>query len=229
MTTAATPRPAITPLSAALMTAGYLFGGIVLGMAIGFVAGSPQGAFHMVRNVVAGVLALACMTVAAVAWARRLARSIGVTDLRRAGWAGALSFGPTTMVAALVLTLLEQRIVERAGGPSLPIHVVYGMLFVPATLFVAAVSAWVIGVGLHFRGTVQGRLALTTGLAAAGAYLLAYLLMDFAGWQVGAPGASKRATMLVVTALASLAAALAGGAAIGRVIAPRASDRSPLP
>jgi hypothetical protein len=129
----------------------------------------------------------------------------------------------------LVLTLLEQRLVERAGVPALQIHGVYGMLFVPARLFVAAVSAWVIGEGLRFRATMNRRLALSTGFAAAGAYLLVYLLMDFAGWQVGAPEASKRATMLVVTALASLAAALAGGAAMGSVIAPRSSDRSPLP
>lgn len=221
MTTVAMPRPAVTPLSVAFMTAGYLFCGIALGMAIGFVVGTPQGAFHMVRNVTAGVLALVCMTVTAVAWGRRLARSIGFADVRRAGWAGALSFGPTTVIAGLVLTFLEQRIVERGGGPALPIHIVYGMLFVAASFFVAAVSAWVIGVGLRFGAVLQLRLALTTGFAAAGAYLLVYLMMDLAGWKVGAPDAAKRATMLVVTALASLAAALAGGAGLGTVIVRR--------
>ena len=108
----------------------------------------------------------------------------------------------------------------------MPIHIVYGMLFVPAAFFVAAASAWIVGVGLRRTAGEQRTLALTTGLSAAGAYCLVYLLMDLAGWKVGAPDAGKRATMLVVTGLGSLAAALAGGAAIGAVVAPRSVDRS---
>lgn len=214
-----------TPISVALLTTGYLFGGIFVGLALGIALGSPTpGAVHMVRNVLAGVVAVACITVAGVAWARQLARTIGAPDLRRAGWAGALSFGPSVVVAGLVLTVLEKRVVEQGGGP-LPIHVAYGVLFVPAAFFVASMSAWVVGVGLR-RTPAEGRmLALTTGLAAAGAYFLVYLLMDFAGWKVGAPDAGKRATMLVVTALGSLAAALGGGLAIGAVVVPR----SPTP
>lgn len=182
----------------------------------------------MTRNVAAGVITVACMTVAGVAWARRLAELVAAPDLRRAGWAGALGFGPTVMVAGLVLTVLEQRIVERGGavGMSLPIHVVYGMLFVPAVFVVAAASAWIVGVGLRRTAAEQRRLALTTGLAAAGAYFLVYLLMDLAGWKVGAPEAGKRATMLVVTGLGSLAAALGGGAAIGLAFAPRSLEGS---
>ncbi|HEV8235514.1 MAG TPA: hypothetical protein VGP84_12990, partial [Gemmatimonadaceae bacterium] len=85
-----------TPTSVALLTTGYLFGGIVVGMALGVAVGSPTpGAFHMTR---------------------RLAEVVAAPDVRRAGWAGALSFGPTVMVAALVLTALEQRIVERGGA-----------------------------------------------------------------------------------------------------------------
>jgi hypothetical protein len=218
-----------TPTSVALLTTGYLFGGIFVGMALGVAVGSPTpGAFHMTRNVVAGGIAAASMTVAGIAWARRLAEVVAAPDVRRAGWAGALSFGPTVMVAALVLTALEQRIVERGGaaGMSLPLHVVYGTLFVPAAFFVAAASAWIVGVGLRRAAGEQRRLALTTGLAAAGAYFLVYVLMDLAGWKVGAPEAGKRATMLVVTGLGSLAAALSGGAAIGLVLAPRSLEGS---
>lgn len=197
-----------TPTSVALLTTGYLFGGIFVGMALGVAVGSPTpGAFHMTR---------------------RLAEVVAAPDVRRAGWAGALSFGPTVMVAALVLTALEQRIVERGGaaGMSLPLHVVYGTLFVPVAFFVAAASAWIVGVGLRRAAGEQRRLALTTGLAAAGAYFLVYVLMDLAGWKVGAPEAGKRATMLVVTGLGSLAAALSGGAAIGLVLAPRSLEGS---
>jgi hypothetical protein len=99
-------------------------------------------------------------------------------------------------------------------------------LFVPASFFVAAASAWIVGVGLRRNAGEQRMLALTTGLAAAGAYFLVYLVMDLAGWKVGAPDAGKRATMLVVTGLGSLAAALGGGGAIGFAVAPRALDGS---
>jgi hypothetical protein len=219
------PTSSPTPASVALLTTGYLFGGIFVGMALGVAVGSPTpGAFHMTRNVAAGVIAIACMTVAGVAWARRLAAMVAATDLRRAGWAGALSFGPAVMVAGLVLTVLEQRIVERGGGGSFPIHILYGMLFVPAAFFVAAASAWIVGVGLRRTAGEQRTLALTTGLAAASAYFLVYLLMDLAGWKVGAPDAGKRATMLVVTGLGSLAAALGGGAASGFAVVPRSLE-----
>jgi len=215
-------RTSATPASVALLTAGYLFGGIVVGVALGAVVGSPApGAFHTARNVVAGVIAVTCMSIAGVAWSRRLAFMVAATDLRRAAWAGALGFGPTALIAGLVLTVLEQRIVERGGGGSLPIHIVYGMLFVPATFFVASASAWIVGVGLRRTIAEQRSLAMRAGLAAAAAYFGVYLLMELAGWKVGAPNAGKRATMLVVTGLGSLAAALGGGAAIGAVLARR--------
>jgi hypothetical protein len=225
MTTGVLRTPA-TPASVALLTAGHLFGGIVVGVALGAVVGSPTpGAFHVARNVFAGVIAVACMSIAGVAWSRRLAYMVAATDLRRAEWAGALSFGPTALIAGLVLTVLEQRFVERGGG-SVPIHIVYGMLFVPATLFVASASAWILGVGLGRTAAEQRSLALRGGLSAAAAYFVVYLLMELAGWKVGEPNAGKRATMLVVTGLGSLAAALGGGAAIGAVLA-RSEHRLP--
>jgi hypothetical protein len=211
-------RTSTSPASVALLTVGYLFGGLVVGIALGTVIGSPApGVFHMTRNVLAGVIAVTCMSIAGVAWSRRLAYMVAATDRRRADWAGALSFGPSVLVAGLVLTVLEQRVVERGGG-SVPIHIAYGMLFVPAAFFVASTTAWIIGAGLRRSGAEQRSLALTTGLAAAGTYFVVYLLMDLAGWKVGAPNAGKRATMLVVTGLGSIGAALAGGAAIGAVL-----------
>jgi hypothetical protein len=219
MTSSVSTRSRNTSLAIALLTSGYLFGGVFVGIAVGLSVGSPNsGAFHMTRNAVAGVIALACMIAASAMWARDLGRRTGAADLRRAGWAGALSFGPVALAVGLVLTWLEQRIVERREGPALPIHVVYGMLFVSASLVVAAVSAWALGVGLRSSLSERRRLTLTTGLAAGGAYLVVYLVMELAGWQVGAPGAGQRATMLVVTGLGCLAAALAGGAAIGTVL-----------
>jgi hypothetical protein len=45
--------------------------------------------------------------------------------------------------------------------------------------------------------------------------LIVYQAMDKAGWRIGAPDAARRATMIVVTSLGALAAALAGGAVLG--------------
>ncbi len=56
------------------------------------------------------------------------------------------------------------------------------------------------------------RLAAWTGLAAAAAFFVGDILMDLAGWRVGAPGAAERATMLTVMMVGNLAAAVAGGA-----------------
>jgi len=218
-------RPSTTPLAIALLTTGYLFGGFAAGIAIGFVVGSPQpGAFHMARNVAAGVLAVACMMTASTAWARELARRAGVFEARRAAWAGALSFGPIAIVVGLILTALEQQIVERGRGPALPIHTLYGILFVGATLVVASITTWIVAAGLGVSPALRLRAALSTGFAAAVAYFLVYLGMEFAGWQVGAPGAAQRATMLVVTGLGALAAALAGGATLGAMIFSEASS-----
>jgi hypothetical protein len=206
-------------MSISFLTAGYLVAGLLAGVGIGFIVGSPKpGALHAAQNVVAGVIAVACMTVAAAKWGREIARRIGALDLRRATWAGALSFGPVSLVVGLVLTVLERVIVEQGRGPALPIHVVYGLLFVPGAFVIAAFSALILGVGLRRDSSDLVRLALASGVAACAVYLGVYLAMDAAGFRVGGPDAAKRATMLVVTALSCLGASLAGGAAIGWVL-----------
>src|SRR5512146_2779529 len=151
-------RPSTTPLGIALLTTGYLFGGFAVGIAVGFVVGSPKpGAFHMTRNVAAGVVAVACMMAASTLWARELARRAGVFEARRAAWAGALSFGPVATIVGLILTALEQQIVERGRGPALPIHALYGILFVGATLIVASVTTWIVAAGLGVSPALQHR------------------------------------------------------------------------
>jgi hypothetical protein len=49
--------------------------------------------------------------------------------------------------------------------------------------------------------------------------------MEASGWVVGGPRAAERFTMLTVMVLSNLGAALAGGAVIGVVLAPK----SPTP
>ena len=81
----------------------------------------------------------------------------------------------------------------------------------PAAFFVAGITAFAIGVALGDIALAL-RLAAWTGLAAAAAFFVADILMDLAGWRVGAPGAAERATMLTVMMVGNLAAAAAGGA-----------------
>lgn len=217
----------ITPLSGALLTTGYLFGGFAIGIGIGSIVGTPgHGGVALARNVLAGVAALACMIVGGARWGRELARRTDAADVSRATRAGALSFGPSAIAAGLVLTLFEGIIVEQHRGPALPIHVVYGLLFVPAVFFVASSSVLVIGAGLRLRTTKRWQLALICGTAAAAAHFVVYQAMDRAGWRIGAPDAARRATMIVVTSLGALAAAVAGGAALGFLL--RAAGRQEI-
>ena len=206
----------ITPLSGALLTTGYLFGGFAIGIGIGGVVGTPgHSGLAIARDVVAGAIALTCMIAGGRSWGRELALRFGARDVRRASRAGALSFGPSALVAGLVLTVLEGIVVQQQRGPSLPIHVVYGLLFVPAVFFVASSAVLVMVTGLRVPANTRWRLALACGSAAAAAHLIVYQAMDRAGWRIGAPDAARRATMIVVTSLGALAAAVVGGATLG--------------
>jgi hypothetical protein len=217
MSTAVLPRAQPTPATIAFLTVGYLFGGFIVGIGLGFLIGRPgHSMLAIARDVVAGILAIGTMSFAAARWGRGMALAVGAPELRRASIAGALSFGPAALLVGLGLTSAEVLIVGQGRGPHIPLHVLYGFLFVPGSFVIASISALILGVGL--RRTGLARLALTTGAAACVAYLVIYLAMDFAGWRVGGPDAAKRATMLVVTALGCLGAALAGGYAMGTVL-----------
>jgi hypothetical protein len=206
----------VTPLSGALLTTGYLFGGFAIGIGIGGVVGTPgHSPLAIARDVVAGVIALTCMIVGGARWGRELALRFGARDVRRASRAGAFSFGPSAIAAGLVLTVAEGIVVQQQRGPSVPIHILYGFLFVPAVFVVASSAVLVIAAGLRIRPSRRWRLALPCGFAAASAHLIVYQAMDKAGWRIGAPDAARRATMVVVTSLGALAAALAGGSTLG--------------
>jgi hypothetical protein len=206
----------VTPLSGALLTTGYLFGGFVVGVGIGGAVGTPgHSPLALARDVVAGAIALSCMIVGGARWGRELALRVDAPDVRRASRAGALSFGPGAIAAGLVLTVFEGIFVQQQRATALPIHVVYGFLFVPAVFVVASSTVLVLGAGLRITMGKRWRLALACGIAAAAAHLIVYQAMDKAGWRIGAPDAARRATMIVVTSLGALAAALAGGAVLG--------------
>lgn len=199
------------------MTAFYLLGGLAvgLGLALPISAIPTPGHPHVARNVLSGLVLLAVLTIASRAWGRALAAQVGDTDVARHGRVAALSFASALIAVAVVLGLLEPVFVEAGAGQGLPIHVVFGLLFVPSAFFVAGITAWALA-RIRQPGRAAVALALRVGGAAALAFLATTVGMDAIGWRVGAPGAAQRATMLVVTLVGCLAAALAGGALLGR-------------
>lgn len=224
--TSQSSRVRVMTLSAAA-TPLCLVAGLALGIALGSLVhgGLPGHIDESSKALIAAIPALAGVIAGGALWGALLARITGAGGRRRMAWAGALGFGPTVIAVAMALGALEGIIVERRQGPDLPVHQVFTLLFVPASTVVAAVGAWAVSVAARAggRGT---RVALFAGLAGGAAFLLVNLLMDAAGWRVGAPGAADRATMLTVAGLGALAAGLAGGAVLGRLLA---GSEAPLP
>ena len=203
-------------LTAAWITARDLVGGLVLGVGLGSAAdrlGEPLP--PPIRRTLSALVALGILVVAGRLWNRDVARLAGVAEpSRRMQLITAVTFGAAFIIVGSSLAFLEPGMVERGRASGLGIHVVYMTLFVPSTFLVATLGA------LSLRMTIGERImtpwfAVVTGICAATAFLVADLLMDAAGWRVGAPDAAKRATMLVVTFVSVTAAALAAGGALG--------------
>jgi hypothetical protein len=197
----------------ARITVGYLYGGLVLGIGLGLLIGSPTTHFPAVlRIAVSAIIALGAMILSSAGWGRAIARKLAVENTRRLARTTALGFAISIIVAGAALNLLEPLAIR---GGVLPIHIAYATLFVPAAFVVGAGTTAALAAGLRIDNANGRSVAITVGLCTAAAFLVTYLVMDLAGWRVGAPDAAKRATMLVVTALGALAASLAGGSALG--------------
>lgn len=203
-------------LLGARLTAGYLAGGLVLGLLLALgVERLPLP--PVIKHWCSGLLMLAIVTAAGVGWGRALARRWGWGAVERLGWAGGVAFGPVVLAAGIILGTAEPRFVARGATLGAPIHTVFMVVFVAAVLCVAAIGGAAVGVALRSWGLAV-RLAAAAGPTAAVAFLLVALAMDAAGWRVGAPGAARRATMLTVTGLGILGAALVGGAVVGGML-----------
>jgi hypothetical protein len=208
------PRRSLVLSSAALTTRDIL-GALTLA----FVVGSAVDAIGAVlprivsrgAAVVAGVLVI---SFGIRLWGRDMARLARPPDAAGISKYGALAFATVLGLVALALGLAEPLAVRLGARSNLRIHQVYTLLFVPTTLIVASTGAYLLA---RSRGDAHSavRLAVQCGLASAAVFLVVDLGMDALGWRVGAPGASRRATMLVVTTLGMACASATAGGVIG--------------
>jgi hypothetical protein len=149
-------------------------------------------------------------------WGVGMGRLAHSPALRRAAWASILGFVPITVLLNFGLLTIEP-IAVRA---SLPVHRLFTVLFVPTAFLVAAMSSLVLAWALGW-GRAAPALALRVGSTAALAFLAVNLGMEALGWQIGAPGAEERGTMITVLILSNLGTALAGGAMLGITLTQR--------
>jgi hypothetical protein len=211
-------------LKGALLTVLSLFGGVVLGYVLGnFVFNAVSGGQFAnpapMHITLAAIPALGGFLAGGGVWGGVMGRMAGATETRRLVWAGVLGFGPITLVTALTLAAVEPPLVARFGADA-GIHRIFTLLFVPSAFLIAGVSAWAVGRGLRDNALARS-LFWRVGLAGGLAFLAVNLLMQSLGWVVGAPGAAERATMLTVMALGDVAAAVAGGGLMGKMLAGR--------
>lgn len=214
-----TLRPAV---HGALLTVGCLFGGLLVGVLVGFTVfellpGGDDFAHPPPLNIALAALpALAGFAAGSALWGVRMGRLAGDGDGRRLAVAGAMGFGPITVALGIGLSALEPLAIAQLSG-ALPVHRLFTLLFLPTAFLIAGVSAWAVGIGLR-RPRLALALLWQVGLAAAAGFLVVNLAFEAAGWVVGGPGAAERATMLTVMFAGNLGAALAGGACMGLVL-----------
>ena len=201
-------------LEGAWSTISRLFGGLTAGLLLGtmmfhLIPGSDVDNPSPVHASISAIGALTGLMGGGAAWGLLIARQAGFMDRRKAATAGALGFGLVSLIMAAGLGMLEPSIVMLVG-PGIPIHRLFTILFTISALIITGVSVWVISRAVGFPKHAN-RMALQAALVAAGAFLVVNLTMEQFGWVVGAPGAERRATMLVVMLLGNLATAAAAG------------------
>ena len=206
-------------LRSAFTTVVTLFGGLGLGLLAGslvfhLIPGSSVTDVKLGHAAIAATPAVVGFLTGGAVWGARMGQIAGSDRPRRMAWAGLLGFGPITALLALGLGLAEPFIVGQFARMGQPIHRVFTLLFVPSAFLIAGISAWAVGVGLQDRPlarTLFWRVGLTAGVT----FLIINLVMESAGWVVGAPGAAARATMVTVLAVGNIGAALVGGGVLG--------------
>jgi len=152
-------------------------------------------------------------------WTHALIRPLRLSHASRVCAMGAISVAATTMLCILGLGKLEEYFVADGNSP-MPIHQLYTLLFVPATFLATALTAGVIGRAIGSTAFAI-RLALQAGGATAFTYLVFNILQDLLGRRVGGLNAANTATMITVTLVCYIAAALTMSAVMGRILRAR--------
>ena len=203
----------------ALATAFILIAGFFLGAALGAILNDrlPGHSTDLVNVLLSAIPALGAVFAGGAAWGLVMSRITHAGETKRMAWAGALGYGPTVIAVAIVLTFLENLIVEQGKGPQLPIHNVFTLLFAPAAAIIAGVGAFALGIGAR-DGVLARNLSWQCALAGGIAFLVVNLTLDAFGFRVGVPGAEQRATMLLTAFLGNFSAALVGGGMIGTML-----------
>jgi hypothetical protein len=207
------------PVSAALASLLFLGGGL----ALFFLSASrlferinphiPQAA-----GVVLGIaFIVGGLFLCGALWGSSLARLLGEPP-KPAARAGGLAFAGFTLLAGVLLELVFVALGGFLFDGPIPVHVAFSILFVPSAGLIAGLCARAVS-GALGRGEGNARLAQAVGLAGAAGFLAVNLVMLALGWQVGAPGAAERMTMITVLLTSNAGAALAGGWALGRGLA----------
>lgn len=209
--------------------------GLVLPFGLAFVLGFTSLDASLTEYVLASLMILLGASAGGAGFVRAVARMAGVSGVagvaggadrtglagprmfRRLAWAGALGFGPAAITAGVLLGVGEPVALRAAATWGIPIHILFPVLFVPATFAVIAVLGLAVGRALRSRRLAVA-LAWKAGLAAAAAFLVANVVQDLLGRRVGAPDAAATATMITVTLLGLIAAAAATGAVMAAAL-----------
>jgi len=163
------------------------------------------------------VLMVICCAGAAALWGYLISRIANSRFTRPIAVVSASIYTFAVILAIAFLGRLEPIVVEERRL-NLPIHIAYAVLFVPAALLVCALVGGAIGIAAEDLHLAR-RLAWRSGVAGALAFLLLDIAQDLLGRRVGGPNAAATATMITVTLVCMLGAAIAASAAIGRTLA----------
>ena len=169
---------------------------------------------HM-RNATPGMILQALLFFGALflggaLWSLLMSRRFGSGSRRRAFLRGGLGFALIALGSGILLAVLEKPLVEESALPRLAIHDIFTLLFTPAAGLICGGSIFLIALAF-MRPAAAISIGARSGLIAALVFLLTNRTLHLLGWQVGAPDAAERFTMLVVMISGFLAVALVCG------------------
>lgn len=188
---------------------------LVVPLLVGLLIGNIDGDADALQAISIAVMA-ALMFVGHALWARTCASLGGLRHVRRFVLIAAITQVAVTFAGVIVLGRLEEHFVVD-GNTTLPLHVLYTLLFVPATFICALIVGVACGLTLGTPG-LPWRMGLHGAAAAAFAFLALNVLQDVLGRRVGGPDAAQTATMITVTLVCHVAASMAFSAALGRLL-----------